>query len=60
MKRSADRVKAAEDPSVLYTLAKALMWAWWNGYRPVPGYTVCAREANGDLYLAVQMTKDKT
>lgn len=52
-----DKIKAASDASILIKLSKALMWAWWNGYRPVPGYTVCEREENGDLYLAVQMTK---
>ena len=54
-----DKISAARNPAILLKLSRALLWAWWNGYRPVPGYTVCEREENGDLYLAVQMTKEK-
>lgn len=53
------RLEAAADPAVLLRLSQALKWAYWNGYRPVPGFTVCEREENGDLYVAVQMTKEK-
>lgn len=45
-------------PTVIWNLVSSLIWAWWRGYRPVPGYTVCEKEPNGDLYIAIQMTKD--
>jgi hypothetical protein len=54
-----DKVEAARSPFILLRLAKALTWAFLRGYRPVPGYTVTVREQNGDLYLAVQMTRER-
>lgn len=53
-----EKIKRARNPTILLKLARALVWAWWHGYRPIPGYTVCELEENGDLYLAIQMTKD--
>lgn len=52
-----NKVEEARRPLILLRLARALVWAYFNGYRPVPGYTICQREGDGFLYLAVQMEK---
>lgn len=40
-------------------LAFDLLRLTLKGWRQVPGYTVAHREASGDIYIAVQLTKRK-
>lgn len=36
-------------------LALSLFRLWISGWRQVPGYTVAERQADGDVYFAVQL-----
>lgn len=47
----------ASHPDRIREMAAALMWAYRNGYRPVPGYTVSEQRSDGTIYIAVEMTK---
>lgn len=53
------KLQHASHPRRISEISGALMWAYRNGYRPVPGYTVCERREDGTLYVAIEMTKEK-
>ncbi|QIG76911.1 hypothetical protein EVC30_082 [Rhizobium phage RHph_Y1_11] len=52
------KLEEAAKPVVIRRLANSLLWAYRNGYRPVPGYTVCERREDGTIYVAIEMTKE--
>jgi len=54
-----DKIEAAKSPDEIRKTISTLRWALRQGYRPVPGYTVRSTEENGDLYIAIQLTKEK-
>lgn len=39
-------------------LALQLFRLWITGWKQVPGYTVADRDSGGDIYIAVQLTRD--
>jgi hypothetical protein len=40
-------------------LSLQLFRLWALGWRQVPGYTVAEKSRDGDVYIAVQMTREK-
>lgn len=50
-------LQRAAQPRRILDIANSLKWAYLNGYRPVPGYTVCERREDGTLYVAIEMTR---
>lgn len=41
-------------------LALSLLCLWLKGWRQVPGYTVAERQADGDVYFAVQLRSPRS
>jgi len=41
-------------------LALSLFRLWLKGWRQVPGYTVAERQADGDVYFAVQLRSPRS
>lgn len=50
-------LEEASDPAVILKQIRRLRWAYNNGYRPVPGYTVAEKHGDGRIYLAIELEK---